>query len=73
LGLSAREHSGVFRYSTDGKHFTDVGKVLDSRVLSDEFDSLGFTGAFVGMFCVDTARYEATADFKRFSYRRYDA
>ncbi|MDR2446270.1 MAG: glycoside hydrolase family 43 protein [Treponema sp.] len=70
LGLSARDHSGIFRYSTDGAHFTDVGKALDSRILSDEFDTLGFTGAFVGMFCVDTARYEAAADFKRFLYRR---
>jgi xylan 1,4-beta-xylosidase len=69
LGLSVREHRGVFRYSLDGEHFTDVGKDLDSRTLSDEFDALGFTGAFVGMFCVDTARYEAVADFKRFLYR----
>ncbi|MDR0644820.1 MAG: hypothetical protein LBG05_07965 [Treponema sp.] len=69
MGLSAREHSGVFRYSMDGEHFTDVGRTLDSRMLSDEFDTLGFTGASVGMFCVDTVRYEAAADFKRFLYR----
>ena len=68
LGLSVRGHSGQFRYSTNGSDFTDVGKALDSAVLSDEFDTLGFTGAFVGMFCVDTARYEATADFKYFLY-----
>jgi xylan 1,4-beta-xylosidase len=68
LGLSVHEHSGRFRYSADGSNFTDIGKDLDSRVLSDEFDTLGFTGAFVGMFCVDTARNEAIADFKYFSY-----
>lgn len=68
LGLTVKERQGRFRYSADGKTYTDVGKVLDSAVLSDEFDILGFTGAFVGMFCVDTARYEASADFKYFAY-----
>jgi xylan 1,4-beta-xylosidase len=68
LGLSVHEHSGRFRCSTDGKNFTGVGSALDACALSDEFDSLGFTGAFVGMFCVDTARYEASADFNYFSY-----
>jgi beta-xylosidase len=41
---------------------------LDATVLSDEFDVLGFTGAFAGIFCADTARYEASADFKYFAY-----
>jgi xylan 1,4-beta-xylosidase len=68
LGLSVREHTGVFRYSTEGGAFTDLGKTLDAAVLSDEFDHLGFTGAFAGIFCVDTARYEAVADFRYFSY-----
>jgi xylan 1,4-beta-xylosidase len=68
LGLTVCEHSGRFRYSTDGKTYTDIGNVLDSAVLSDEFDTLGFTGAFVGIFCVDTARWKAYADFKHFSY-----
>jgi xylan 1,4-beta-xylosidase len=66
LGLSVHGRSGQFRYSTDGKNFTDIGWSLDSAVLSDEFDILGFTGAFVGMFCVDTARWEAPADFRYF-------
>jgi xylan 1,4-beta-xylosidase len=68
LGLSVHENNGRFRYSADGKTYTDTGKVLDAAVLSDEFDTLGFTGAFVGMFCVDTARWKACADFKHFSY-----
>ena len=68
LGIVVHEHSGRFRYSTSGGNFIDIGKVLDAAVLSDEFDTLGFTGAFVGMFCVDTARYAAAADFKYFSY-----
>jgi xylan 1,4-beta-xylosidase len=69
LGVSVREHQGVFRYSTDGSGYTEIGGPLDSQVLSDEFDGLGFTGAFVGIFCVDTGRYAAFADFSRFVYR----
>ena len=68
LGLEVHENNGQFRYSTDGSNFTGIGKTLDAAVLSDEYDTLGFTGAFTGMFCVDTARYEAAADFKYFSY-----
>ncbi|MDR2485757.1 MAG: glycoside hydrolase family 43 protein [Treponema sp.] len=68
LGLSVRERDGRFRYSADGKNYTGIGKPLDACVLSDEFDTLGFTGAFTGMFCVDTARWEALADFKYFTY-----
>jgi xylan 1,4-beta-xylosidase len=68
LRLEVREHRGIFRYSADGRHFTDTGKALDSTILSDEYDGLGFTGAFTGIFCVDTARYEAEADFSSFSY-----
>ena len=68
LSLSAREHQGAFRYSLEGKNFTPLGDPLEAAALSDEYDALGFTGAFVGMFCVDTARYEAAADFKSFSY-----
>ena len=68
LRLTVREHKGIFSYSSDGKTYADAGPILDSTVLSDEYDTLGFTGAFVGMFCVDTSRYEAVADFRYFSY-----
>ena len=68
LGLEVREHRGSFRYSLDGRNFTDMGPALDAAILSDEHDSLGFTGAFTGIFCVDTARCEAAADFKSFFY-----
>ncbi|MDR2553434.1 MAG: glycoside hydrolase family 43 protein [Treponema sp.] len=68
LGLEVREHRGIFRYSGDGRTFSDTGPALDSGILSDEYDSLGFTGAFVGIFCIDTSRYEAEADFAYLSY-----
>jgi len=68
LGLSTRGASGSFRYSLDGKAWKALRPVLDSTVLSDEFGGLGFTGAFVGMFCVDTESYGAYADFASFTY-----
>ncbi len=68
LGLTVDYGNGLFRYSLDGSRWTEVRPVLDSCVLSDEYGGLGFTGAFVGMFCVDTVNYAATADFEYFSY-----
>jgi xylan 1,4-beta-xylosidase len=72
LGLTVRERYGRFRYSPDGKTWAELGPVLDAAVLSDEYYFLGFTGAFTGIFCVDTSRYEATADFEYFSYKAID-
>jgi beta-xylosidase len=46
----------------------DRRPILDATVLSDEYHHPGFTGAFTGLFCVDTARHEAFADFEYFSY-----
>lgn len=69
LGLSVRGASGAFRYSMDGKLWNTLRPVLDATVLSDEFGGQGFTGAFVGMFCVDTEANRAYADFDRFSYK----
>jgi xylan 1,4-beta-xylosidase len=68
LGLAVQERYGRFRYSLEGKTWIELGPVLDATVLSDEYYCLGFTGAFTGIFCVDTARYAAHADFPFFSY-----
>jgi xylan 1,4-beta-xylosidase len=68
LGLTVNTRFGRFRYSVDGKNWVELRPELDAGVLSDEHDSLGFTGAFVGMFCVDTERYAKSADFEYFSY-----
>jgi xylan 1,4-beta-xylosidase len=68
MKLDVDKHWGKFLYSQDGKNYTDIGKALDSSVLSDDYDTLGFTGAFIGLFCVDTARYEVAADFSFFNY-----
>jgi len=69
LGLSVREREGFFRYSLDGKTWTLLRPALDAAVLSDEHFYEGFTGAFTGLFCADTARYAALADFAWFEYR----
>jgi xylan 1,4-beta-xylosidase len=68
LALAVQDHNGRFRYSTDRKTWTKLWSVLDATVLSDEYHRLGFTGAFTGIFCVDTARHEASVDFEYFSY-----
>jgi xylan 1,4-beta-xylosidase len=68
LGLTVREHTGRFRYSLDGKTWVPLRPGLDAAILSDEYFHEGFTGAFTGIFCVDTARYAAHADFEYFAY-----
>ncbi|MDR0637941.1 MAG: glycoside hydrolase family 43 protein [Spirochaetaceae bacterium] len=68
LGLTVREHTGRFRYSLDGKTWVVLRPALEAAVLSDEYFCQGFTGAFIGIFCVDTARYAASADFTYFAY-----
>jgi xylan 1,4-beta-xylosidase len=68
LGLTVRERTGRFRYSLDGKTWVSLRPGLDAAVLSDEYFHEGFTGAFIGMFCVDTIRYAAAADFAYFTY-----
>ncbi|MDR3160430.1 MAG: glycoside hydrolase family 43 protein [Spirochaetaceae bacterium] len=72
LGLTVRERTGRFRFSFDGKNWTVLRPALDAAVLSDEYFHEGFTGAFVGMFCVDIARYAACADFQYFTYTPED-
>ncbi|MDR1324479.1 MAG: glycoside hydrolase family 43 protein [Treponema sp.] len=72
LGLTVRERTGRFRYSLDGKTWVVLRPALDAAVLSDEYFHEGFTGAFTGIFCVDTARRAACADFGYFAYTPED-
>jgi len=68
LGLTVQVDSGRFRYSPDGKTWRILRPVLSAAVLSDEFGGMGFTGAFTGMFCIDTLDYTARAYFESFKY-----
>jgi xylan 1,4-beta-xylosidase len=69
LGLTVIDRRGFFRWSLDGALWNTLRPELDAAVLSDEYFVEAFTGAFVGMFCVDTASYSSVADFKYFLYK----
>ncbi|MFC8101546.1 family 43 glycosylhydrolase [Streptomyces sp. NPDC057363] len=71
LGLDLRGPDLRFRYAADGG-WNPVGPLLDATVLSDEhaevfesgqIRSLGFTGAFVGMWAWDLTGGGLPADF----------
>ena len=68
LKLTVKGKDAVFAYSLDGVNYTDIDYVCDTTVLSDEYDTLGFTGAFVGMSAVDMNDYSSYADFYGFEY-----
>ncbi|MCL2426681.1 MAG: glycoside hydrolase family 43 protein [Oscillospiraceae bacterium] len=60
---------GKFSYSTDGINFIEIPYTVDVTTLSDDYaDPLGFTGAYVGMQCVDMNDKTAYADYHSFSY-----
>lgn len=61
-----------FQYSADEDNWTDFGGILDSAILTDEFEHRGmmnFTGAFVGMCCQDLSGENCVADFDYFEYK----
>ena len=68
-----RKESYSYEYSFDGKTFKEIPVTLDAAILSDDYvlQSYGgfFTGAFVGMACVDYAYYDAKAEFRNFDYK----
>lgn len=69
LKLSINHTALQFAWSPDGRNWEDVGPVLDSTILSDDFNHLGFTGAFVGLCAQDLVRSGIPADFRFFRYR----
>jgi xylan 1,4-beta-xylosidase len=58
-----------FEYSV-GKEgaWQSIGPELNAAVLSDDYNHLGFTGAFVGMACQDITGMRKPADFSYFNY-----
>ena len=70
LKVSANYDTAVFSYSLDGKAWRKIRPLLDVNKLTDEYGGMGFTGAFVGMFCVDMAEYSNYADFEYFTYSK---
>jgi xylan 1,4-beta-xylosidase len=68
LRVSVSYRTAQFSWSQDGGIYHMIRPVCDVGKLSDEYGGMGFTGAFVGMFCVDTEFYKKAADFLYFDY-----
>jgi xylan 1,4-beta-xylosidase len=69
LKLAVKGETGAFSYSLDGKTYTALDYTVDATKISDDYARpLGFTGAFVGMQCVDMRDKTAFADFYTFEY-----
>ncbi len=70
LRLCVHREKGVFSYSYNGTDFTELLYELDASILSDDYTTNGFTGAFVGMACYDLLYTKSChADFTSFTYR----
>ncbi len=53
-----------FAWSSDGSEWQNIGPVLDSTILSDEYGTTsGYTGAFFGLCCQDMSGQRIPADF----------
>ena len=72
MRLDVNYNKGQFSWSQDGETFHVIRPICDTTKLSDEYMGMGFTGAFVGMFCVDTEFYKKAADFEYFDYTGLD-
>lgn len=70
IRVAVRERVYRFSYSFDGTAWTELPVSFSTLKLSDDYiHQRGFfTGAFVGMLCVDTAGNRTPADFEYFSY-----
>ena len=63
-----------FEYSFDGERWLTLPSVFDTWKLSDDYVDQGgyFTGAFVGLHCVDLTGGALPADFDYFGYEEID-
>jgi xylan 1,4-beta-xylosidase len=69
LKVCANNETARFKYSMDGVSYKELDYNIDVSTLSDEFATpLGFTGAYIGMQCVDMRDRTAYADFEFFRY-----
>jgi xylan 1,4-beta-xylosidase len=58
-----------FEFRIPGGEWTGIGPALNGAILSDDYNHLGFTGAFVGICCQDISGRKRPADFSCFVYR----
>ena len=70
LKTEVRGEIYTYHYSFDGKSWHKIDMDFYSYKLSDDY-ALGaaFTGAFVGMFCIDAGGTKLPADFDYFMYQ----
>lgn len=67
--LSIEGRKSYFSWSYENKNYKRIGAVFDTTKFSDEYCKYGeFTGAFVGICCIDTLQHKKTADFDFFDY-----
>ncbi|MDQ8197419.1 glycoside hydrolase family 43 protein [Pelagicoccus enzymogenes] len=69
LRVSIKMATLQFSYSLDQVSWREVGPAYDSTILSDDYNTLGFTGAFVGLSAQDLSGQGLPADFDWFHYR----
>lgn len=64
------QYTYQYSYSFDGENWETIPVTFDSWKLSDEYiqESGFFTGAFVGMSCIDTSGMRRAANFDYFRY-----
>ena len=73
LSLTVKNRESYFEWSRDGKTYARIGETADTSEFSDEFCKSGeFTGAFVGLFCVDSMCRRQYADFEDFCMESND-
>jgi len=68
LRLVVRFAAAQFWWTQGDQPWRAIGPELDAGKLSDDYDRLGFTGAFVGMACQDFRLQKFPADFSLFTY-----
>ena len=69
MKLSINNRELQFYYSYDEKNWQTIGDVFDPSVYSDDYtQGGGFTGAFVGLCCLDFQNRKKVATFDYFEY-----
>lgn len=72
--VEVRYDKYYYLYSFDGKTYNKIPLAFDSYKLSDDYIRGGgfFTGAFVGINCVDISGMNKPADFDYFMYKELE-
>ncbi|MFV0504373.1 MAG: glycoside hydrolase family 43 protein [Lachnospirales bacterium] len=72
LKAKIRKENVEFYFSIDDVNYTKVGDVYDMKKISDEYiEGNGFTGAMVGVNCMDLQGDGCTAEFDFLEYERF--